>query len=141
MTSADRSGDNRQVTPLQPPASSVPTEKTRSKSFRNAVIAFSLLLVAGLGVLLWLPQWVSEPPPETDAGQDAPAASRADAAVIRQQAEQTLQQFLRLQAEMKIANAHVWGAVEWSEAETRVRAGDRLFGERKFGEARQAYTA
>lgn len=141
MTSADRSGDNRQVTPLQPPATSVPTDKTRSKSFRIAVIVFSLLLVTGLGVVLWLPQWVSEAPPDADAEQDAPAESHTDAAVVRQQAEQTLQQFLRLQAEMKIANAPVWGAVEWSEAESRVRAGDRLFGERKFGEARQAYTA
>ena len=140
MTSVDQSGDNRQVTPLQPPAGSAPAENAHGKNLRNAVIAFALLLVIGLGVVLLLPEWVSEAPPETGGGQDAPAEGRADVTVVRQQAEQTLQQFLHLQAEMKIANAPVWGAVEWGEAEARVRAGDRLFGERRFSEAQQAYS-
>jgi tetratricopeptide (TPR) repeat protein len=139
MTSADRSGDNPPVTPLQPPAGSVPAENTQGKSLRNAVMAFALLLATGLGVVLLLPKWVSEAPPH--AVNDVPDDSHADVAVVRQQAEQALQQFLRLQAEMKIINATVWGATEWNEAETRVRAGDRLFGERRFSEARQAYTS
>lgn len=139
MSSADQSRDNPQVTPLQPPAAAAPAQNTQDKSVRNAVTAFAVLLVIGLGVVLLLPRWVPEAP--SDAGQDAPSGSHVDVTVVRQQAEQTLQQFLRLQAEMKIANAPAWGAVEWSEAETRVRAGDRLFGERRFSEAGQAYTA
>jgi hypothetical protein len=103
------------------------------------VIAFSLLLLIGLGVLLLLPKWVSEVPPDTATGQDVHTDSHTDVTVFRQQAEQALRQFLRLQAEMKIANAPVWGAAEWHDAETRVRAGDRLFGERRFSEARQSY--
>jgi hypothetical protein len=104
------------------------------------VIAFSLLLVTGLVVVLILPKWVSDTTHAPSVEQDEGASGR-DTAVLRQQAEQALQQFLRLQAEMKLANAPVWGSAEWHEAETRVRAGDRLFGERRFGEAQQSYAA
>lgn len=139
MTSADKREDNRKVTPLQPPAGSVPVESKPDKPFRKTLVAFLVLLVIGLGVLLLLPEWVSEEP--RDAGQDAVVESRIDVTASRQQAEQSLQAFLHLQAEMKVANASVWGAVEWGEAEARVRSGDRYFGERRFGEAQQAYTS
>jgi hypothetical protein len=138
MTSADKREDNRKATPLQPPAGSVPVEGNPDKPFRKTLIAFVVLLVIGLGVLLLLPEWVSETP--RDAEKDAVVESRIDVTALRQQAEQALQRFLHLQAEMKVANAPVWGAAEWSEAEARVRSGDRLFGERRFGEAQQAYT-
>ncbi len=140
MTSANRSGGSRQSTPLQPPSTSAPAETTRSTNFRYVVIAFSLLLVTGLGVVLLLPKWVSDATHAPTVEQDEGTSGR-DTTELRQQAEQALQQFLRVQAEMKLANAPVWGSAEWHEAETRVRAGDRLFGERRFGEAQQSYEA
>ena len=140
MTLANRPGEGRQDTPLQPPSTSVPADNTRSTNFRNVVIAFSLLLVTGLGVVLLLPEWVSDATQEPAVEQDQRTTTR-DIAVLRQQAEQALQQFLRLQAEMKLANAPVWGSAEWHDAESRVRAGDRLFGERRFSEAQQSYEA
>ncbi|VAW78155.1 hypothetical protein MNBD_GAMMA13-1968, partial [hydrothermal vent metagenome] len=125
---------------LRPPATTAPADSPRSHTSRYALIAFVLLLVLGLVVMLLLPQWVADNPPETvSIGEQVPQ-SRIDTAEIRQQAEQSLQAFLRLQAEMNLANALVWGADEWSKAESRVQAGDRLFGERRFGDAYQAYT-
>ncbi len=124
---------------LRPPATTAPTDSSRSHASRYVLVAFVLLLVLGLGVMLLLPQWVAEKPRQAIPVTTDTVQQPAEVLATRQQAEKSLQAFLRLQAEMSLANAAVWGVAEWDAAESRVGVGDRLFGERRFGEAYRAY--
>jgi tetratricopeptide (TPR) repeat protein len=57
----------------------------------------------------------------------------------RLQAEQALHEFLQLRAKLELDNAEAWGGAAWRQAEVRAASGDRLFGERRFDDAAQAY--
>jgi tetratricopeptide (TPR) repeat protein len=45
-----------------------------------------------------------------------------------------------LQAKLQLDNVDVWGGPAWRQAEVRAASGDRLFGERRFADAAEAYT-
>jgi tetratricopeptide (TPR) repeat protein len=114
--------------------------------YRWVWIALTTVVLLGLVVIFVLPQLVSRYPTPTlqerppAQGQVPPQPTVVeDVDNARPQAEQTLQQFLQLQAKLELENAEVWGEPAWRQAAVRVASGDRLFGERRFADAAQAY--
>jgi tetratricopeptide (TPR) repeat protein len=105
-------------------------------------IALATLILAGLAVVFVLPQLVSlHAPPASQADRPVavePAVVEGPAGV-RLQAEQALQEFLQLRAKLELDEAEAWGGPAWRQADVRAESGDRLFGERRFDDAAQAY--
>jgi len=101
------------------------------------------LLLAGIGVLLVLPRYVTDTPPAPlpvkTAESQPPANDAPDLSAARQQAEQTLQQFLQQQAALQRDHADVWASTEWNTVLGQAQAGDRQFGAGHFEQAAQQY--
>ena len=143
-TGQDRS---RLRPPLRPPGAASDTDVSTVGSYRWLWIALATVILLGLVVIFVLPQLVSryakptlqERPLAQDQIPARPAVIE-DTDSARPQAEHTLQEFLQLQAKLELENVGVWGEPAWSEAAVRVASGDRLFGERRFADAAQAYT-
>ncbi|UCC57072.1 MAG: hypothetical protein JSU75_04865, partial [Gammaproteobacteria bacterium] len=130
---------------------------------RGVWLALVVLAGLGLAVVLVLPQLVSEPAPgepemvanpapqlvsEPAPGEPATVANPApptdpvvDTSAERTAAEQALQSYLQLRAQLELANAMAWGEPEWGRAAQAASAGDRLFGQRKFAMAQDSYAA
>ncbi|MEA2081048.1 MAG: hypothetical protein U9P00_14565 [Pseudomonadota bacterium] len=132
--------------PLRPPGTRLDSDASTVASYRWVWIALATVLLLGLAVIFLLPQLVSryatptlqERPLAQGQAPTRPAVVE-DADSARSQAEQTLQQFLQLQAKLELENTDVWGGPAWSQAAVRAASGDRLFGERRFADATQAY--
>ena len=132
--------------PLRPPGTPLDSDASTVAGYRWVWVALATVALLGLGVVFVLPQLVSRyatpTPQERPLAQDQIPARPAvgeEADSARLQAEQTLQQFLQIQAKLELENAGVWGEPAWSQAAVRVASGDRLFGERRFADAEQAY--
>jgi hypothetical protein len=106
-----------------------------------------LLLVGALGLalvaLLQLPQWLQPSTPVPAAGPPPAASTQPAPAVDAQRlaAEQALQGYLKRRAELERLRADAWAAPELARAAAATGAGDRLFGQRRFGEAAAQYAA
>ena len=142
-TGQDRS---RLRPPLRPPGAASDSDVSTVGSYRWLWIALATVILLGLVVIFVLPQLVSRDvtptPPERPPAQgqiQTPPAVVEDTGSAQRQAEQTLQQFLQLQAKLELENAEAWGEPAWSQAAVRVASGDRLFGERRFADAAVAY--
>ena len=126
----------------QPPGATQPSAPPATPN-HWVWIALTSMAVLGLAVILLLPRWIPAPgttpvgnnttPP---AASPAPAANQANA---RAEAEQTLQSWLQLRARLELANAAAWGEPAWSEASKAANRGDRLFGQRDFTTAADAW--
>ncbi len=105
-------------------------------------MALALLMLVGAGVVFVLPGLLERGAPLPDSATKARASAAESAPAVaeaRGAAEDTLKQFLRLQAELKLLQAPAWAATEWEAAAQQAAQGDRLFGERRFDEAAQSY--
>ena len=140
---------------MEPPKQGQPGFELRPPGAHDAVVsdktggragvwaALAVVVALGLAVLLVLPKLVSTNP--DGAGPDAAEAVAAvspqeqaqQAANARADAEQALQDFLRLQARLELANAPAWGEPEWSLALDTSAKGNDLFGQRRFAESAQ----
>jgi len=150
MGSGEQAGTGPDTTrlkpPLRPPGTPLASDAVTVAGYRRVWIALTIVALLGLAVIFVLPQLVSrdatptlpERPP-AQGQMPTPPAVVEDADSARLEAEQTLQQFLQLQAKLALENADVWGEPAWSQAAVRVASGDRLFGERRFADAAQAY--
>jgi tetratricopeptide (TPR) repeat protein len=104
-------------------------------------MALAAALLLSLLVVLVLPRLVPEPTGvvvRQPVVAPTPVVVKPKAAA-RAEAEQTLQQFLHLQAKLELGNAAVWGEPAWSEAAGLAASADRLFGERRFVDAAGVY--
>jgi hypothetical protein len=102
------------------------------------------VLALSLGVVFVLPQLVTEREapvqgPVPAVRDRTPAPTVGETVALRTRAEKTLQQFLHRRAQLELLNAPLWGEPLWSKASAKANAGDRLFGERRFDAAAQAY--
>ncbi|MEN8802392.1 MAG: hypothetical protein ABF297_10485 [Thiogranum sp.] len=151
MGSGEQAGTDQgrpQIRPsLRPPSTPSDSVQSNVAAYRWLWIALATVTILGLVVIFVLPQFVSRY--ATPTSQERPLTQGQiparplvveDTDNARLQAERTLQQFLQLQAKLELGNAEVWGEPAWSEAAVRVASGDRLFGERRFSDAAQAYT-
>jgi len=110
-------------------------------------LLLGIVLAAFLVVLLVLPSFVAEPgstsqisivAPEQKASAEEPLEA-AELLQIRQDAEQALQQFLRLMAQPDLSHAEIWAQDGWSDAMKTAERGDDEFGEGRFAQALNAY--
>lgn len=145
MSSGDQPGTGGNTPdrhpPLRPPGSATQSSVQTSSSHRWIWMALAAALLLSLLVVLVLPQLVPEP---TGVVVQQPAVAPTPAivkpkAAARAAAEQTLQQFLHLQAKLELGNAAVWGEPAWSEAVGLAASADRIFGERRFVDAAGVY--
>lgn len=118
------------------------------------------LLVIALLVVFWLPRQLDEPQPEVPGGSNAasvndddPTAnpakaiptndaspwSDAQAAKLRKEAQDVLQELLELQFSLEERGARQWAAQAYGAASDSATAGDELYRQRQYNEAKAHY--
>jgi len=127
------------TTALQPPGQPLDAAAGAPENHRWLWIALTALLLLGLAVIFALPKLVG--PAHETAVPAEPLPPAVDTVAQRDSAQQTLQTYLQLRARLELDNAGVWGEPDWSEAATRVSAGDRYFAQRQFAAAARDYQA
>ena len=126
---------------VESPADSKAGQNSNMKLWLLSGVVIAILLV----VLLVLPSMVTAPqpsiaPPEQVAASEKPPGL-SETIQLRDDAEQALQQFLRLQAQPGLRNAEIWASEDWSNAMSSAARGDTDFGQGRFSPAHQAYDA
>lgn len=130
-----------------PPGSDSPGSGSLSRT--------TLLLLGGvfglaIAVVLVLPKMVASPEPSSTPVTEPPAATQPAPDSVttpvpteeaRREAELALQRYLKRRAELELLNADTWAAETMAQAAAGASAGDRLFGQRRFVEARNDYSA
>lgn len=130
--------------PLQPPGAPRQAHRATRRS-RGIWLVLVALVLCGVAVVFVLPRFVSNRStdlvavPSTSPELPAADADAATGITERRRAEQTLQQFLHLQAALKRDNAAVWAEAAWNAALQQAREADREFGERRFEQAAREY--
>ena len=136
--------------PGQPPATTAASpdqgsddNKRMQGLYRMVWVLFGLILVLTVAVLVILPSMVSVPESEqqntiVEPGKTIQPAPLA-VGVVRHDAEQALQGFLRLRAQPGLGAVEVWAAEEWQKAMATADGGDDFFGHGKFDSALSAY--
>ena len=136
--------------PGQPPASAAATSTQGSDDskrmqglYRMVWVLFGLVLVLTVAVLVILPSMVSVPNSDKQATVAEPAKTNQPAplaiGVVRHDAEQALQDFLRLRAQPDLSGVELWAAEDWQQAMATAAGGDDYFGHGKFELALSAY--
>ena len=141
MTPGER--PDRRAPALRPPSGETPRNADSAARKIGPWLVLGILALLGIGVVFLLPRQVANRvPPPAAVAVPAPSVAppvAAEPRAERRQAEQTLQDYLRLQAELKLMRAPAWARAQWDEIAREASRGDRLFGERRFGEAGRAY--
>ncbi len=114
----------------------------------------TLLLLGGafglaIAVVLVLPKMMASPESSTASAIETPAAIQpapepatpVPAEESRRGAELALQRYLKRRAALELLNAENWAVEMMAQAAAGASAGDRLFGQRRFVEARTDYRA
>jgi hypothetical protein len=128
--------------PLQPPGAPSPPVDSSGSVRRWLWSALVLALLLALAVVFVLPPLVSREAPSVDPDyplEPAPSRSATDDAAVRAQAGETLKAYLQQRARLELVHAATWGEPDWSQAAAAANAGDRLFSQRRFGEAAHSY--
>lgn len=136
--------------PGQPPVSAAATSTQGSDDskrmqglYRMVWVLFGLVLVLTVAVLVILPSMVSVPNSDKQATVAEPANTNQPAplaiGVVRHDAEQALQDFLRLRAQPGLSGVELWAAEDWQQAMASAAGGDDYFGHGKFELALSAY--
>lgn len=131
---------------LQPPDSkekSVAANTENSKLKRMLWVMFGLVAALALIVIVFLPTLVTEQPidkaTETLDSATSNQSLSQDVSVGRDDAEQTLKDFLRLRAQPQLSNAEIWAADDWQRALKKAAEGDDLYGRGRFADAITGY--
>ncbi len=132
---------------LRPPVKSGVDAQTSKNSQLKLWVLFAVVVIVSLVVLFALPSMVSETANkpqsvvkdkvETPVPEDAPSSAALEQ--LRQQTEQALQGFLRLQAQPGLSNAEIWSSDEWHTAMNIAANGDKEFGQENFSAALITY--
>jgi hypothetical protein len=127
---------------LQPPGT--PSDRVDSSGILHPWlwIALALALLLAVAVIFLLPPLVSRETPSVDPDypvEPAPSPAAADDTAARTQAGEILKAYLQQRARLELDRAPSWGEPDWSQALAAANAGDRLFLQRRFGEAARSY--
>jgi tetratricopeptide (TPR) repeat protein len=120
---------------LSPPAASSTQVHTGAGSYLWLWISLATVLLLGLAVIFALPVLMQSPQP-VEAPAD-PVVIPADEA--REAANQAMQTYLQLRAQLELGHAARWGEPEWSHSERVAGNAARLLAQRQFSEAARAY--
>jgi hypothetical protein len=131
---------------LQAPGTQSPTAGTgtgNNNLHRMVWALFGFVVALTLVVLVVLPFMVSDhandEPVSVSVSAPASTPPPLAAGVARHDAEQALQNFLRMRAQPELANAEVWAAEAWQAALNTAAGGDEHYGRGRFSEALSAY--
>ena len=102
-------------------------------------LTLGTLLVLALAVVFALPSMLQPTTPQIEKTETPPA--QTDSTELRDQAQQTLQEFLKLRARMELDNAPAWAGPEWNESAALAGRGDRYFAQHQFAAAARDYIA
>ena len=102
-------------------------------------LTLGTLLVVALAVVFALPSMLQPTAPQVEVVESPPA--QTDSTVLRDQAQQTLQEFLKLRARMELDNAPAWAGPGWNESAALASKGDRYFAQHQFAAAARDYKA
>lgn len=158
------SDHNEQLEPT--PFELAPADEQTTQSEHRGGPRWILPALAGLAILallvfFWLPQQVSEPQdrgvntdeamsPSTPAAPQSPADalaedaspwSEAQAARLRKEAQEVLQDLLDLQFTLEESAAERWAGEQWADAVSTAKAGDELYRQRRYVEAKEEYAS
>jgi len=146
MTPDEQTQTGHRRPDLRPPGFD-PQAGTDTKGHNRLLwMALSVVITLVLVVLLLLPKLVSKSGDSTSVAvvvpvaNESPLPSAQSSISARSEAEQTLQKFLQTRARLELANVEVWGEPQWSQALEGAARGDRLFGQRQFPLATEAFT-
>ena len=142
-------------TRLEPAASPAPRHASAHRFYQTA--AFGLLGLLGLGVLgvfMWLPQWVTAPPPPiAESAAVASAKASTPTAVAAPELSQSLPEppdarpaaqkalaalWPRVDA-LRAQRLDVWGPDDLKAIESSLADGEQAYREQRYTAARQAY--
>ena len=120
---------------LTPPGQSTRPQADGAGHYRGLWIALVVVLVLGLAVILALPV-LMQPPQQASM----PATSIDTPGVdSRNAANQAMQAYLQLRAQLELVHAARWGEPEWSQSQQAADNGARLLAQRQFSEAARNY--
>ncbi len=97
------------------------------------------LLLLALAVVFALPSMLQPATPQVEVAESPPA--QTDSTELRDQAQQALQEFLKLRARMELDNAPAWAGPGWDQSAALASKGDRYFAQQQFAAAARDYTA
>jgi hypothetical protein len=120
---------------LAPPAAATPTERVKAGNYLGLWMALAVVLLLGLVVIFALPALLQSPPQATAPAEPVAAQGTAD----RDQANQTMQEWLQLRAQLELEKASRWGEPDWSRSQAAADSGARQFAQRQFREAADSY--
>ena len=120
---------------LSPPGGSIRKERSEAGRYLWLWIALAAVLVLGLAVIFALPALIQSPQP-IDTPADPVVMPGVDA---RDSANQAMQAYLQLRAQLQLGQASRWGEPEWSESQRKADSAARLLAQRQFGAAASAW--
>lgn len=121
---------------LSPPGNTPLQAHTGPGSYLWLWIALAAVLVLGLAVIFALPALL-QPPQQAIAPADPVAVTPG--IEPRDEANQAMQAWLRLRAQLELDNAARWGEPDWSQSQRAADSGARGLAQRQFSEAARAY--
>jgi tetratricopeptide (TPR) repeat protein len=126
---------------LRPPGAHPQPGTNKPVLHKLVWVALAVVIILGLLVILLLPKLVSgtggrvSTDTPVQVVTEAPGPVADDSAKSRAKAEQALQNYLRTQARLELANAAAWGDPEWSLALEGADKGNDLFAQSQFSSA------
>ena len=132
---------------MVPPGSAAHTANSSPQRQYAIWLAFSAVVVLGIGVVVLLPGMVknsdkattSTPAVEAVSPIPAPSEPAQAAPAARQLAEQAAHAFLAIRARLELANVIAWGDPEWPDAVATAEKAHRLYGQLQFQAAERDY--
>ncbi len=134
----------RPLPELRPPASGHEHDATGRGGMRAGAVLIVFALCAAAAAVFWLPAQVAPPAtapeaPQADVAQTVTATAPAAELTDPTPAERALQRYLKQRAEFELPGDATWAGAELAAVDELARAGDRLFGERRFSAAATRY--
>jgi tetratricopeptide (TPR) repeat protein len=120
---------------LSPPQGSSPQGHIEAGNYLWLWISLAAVLAVGLAVIFALPALVQSPQP-VEVAADPVVMPTGDA---RDAANQAMQAYLQLRAQLELGHASRWGEPEWSQSERAADSAARRLAQRHFSEAAGAY--
>ena len=140
-------------------ATNTPVENTRpSAAKRFAIASLAVVLFCGVLVVIFvLPRYIQAPPSDAEdkAALAAPVAKTETetretaaptvvdpevAAEHRQQSQRSLEDALTLVEKLKAHQVTTWAAEDFAQAERKIAAGEKAYGEQRYADALAAYS-
>jgi tetratricopeptide (TPR) repeat protein len=121
---------------LTPPGDSARQDHPEAGRYLWLWIALLIVLVLGLAVIFALPALVPSPQAVDPVAAEPDAMPEGEP---RDRANQAMQAYLQLRAQLQLGQASLWGEPEWSESQRYADSAAQLLAQRQFEDAARGY--